>query len=251
MPIRRRATADLTETESEPCQDGLLVNHWNTAVPDGDTILHPGYGLTLPIDASPEVFCSFLGIPFPGREQHDAATFDLQRTGRFALPDFGVPWVEPSRPGPACGSRSRSSPDRHGGSPPPGGARRCALQRGRLESGRDVGFSPMREGRRFPQDARMTSGPSRRAGGSAQSFLVEHYRPGITDDAFRAALARVRASAAAMRRNGSSIRCVHSMLVPEDEAMLSVIDAASSDLVEQLFARAGVRVDRIVRALAH
>ena len=54
-----------------------------------------------------------------------------------------------------------------------------------------------------------------------------------------------------MRRDGSKVRCVHSTLVPEDEAILSVIDAASSELVEQLFARAGVRVDRIVRALAH
>lgn len=97
----------------------------------------------------------------------------------------------------------------------------------------------------------MTSGPSSPARRSAQSFLVEHYRPGITADAFLDALARMRASAAAMRRDGSPIRCVHSTLVPEDEAMLSVIDAASSELVEQLFARAGVRVDRIVRALAH
>ena len=97
----------------------------------------------------------------------------------------------------------------------------------------------------------MRSASSRHAGGSAQSFLVEHYRPGITADAFRDATARVRASAAAMRRDGSPIRCLHVTLVPEDEAMLSVIDAASSELVEQLFARAGVRVDRIVRALAH
>lgn len=91
----------------------------------------------------------------------------------------------------------------------------------------------------------MSSAPGR---GTAQSFLVEHYRPGITPDAFRNAKARMRASAAAMRRDGSAIRCVHATLVPEDETMLSVIDAASSELVEQLFARAGVRVDRIVRA---
>jgi hypothetical protein len=97
----------------------------------------------------------------------------------------------------------------------------------------------------------MIPGPSRPGGGSAQSFLVEHYRPGITPDAFRATMARIRASAKAMRRDGSSIRCVHSTLVLADEAMLSVIDAASSELVEQLFARAGVRVDRIVTALAH
>jgi hypothetical protein len=97
----------------------------------------------------------------------------------------------------------------------------------------------------------MSLAPGRLAGGSAQSFLVEHYRPGITPDTFRAAMARIRASAAAMRRDGSPIRCVHATLVPEDEAVLSVIAAASSELVEQLFARAGVRVDRIVAVLAH
>jgi len=94
----------------------------------------------------------------------------------------------------------------------------------------------------------MSPAPGR---GTAQSFLVEHYRPGITPDTFRAAMARVRASAAEMRRDGSAVRCLHSTFVPEDEAMLSVIDAASRELVEQLFARAGVRVDRIVTALAH
>ena len=97
----------------------------------------------------------------------------------------------------------------------------------------------------------MRAGPSRPGGGSPQSFLGEHYRPGNTPDAFRDASARVRTIAAAMRRDGTSIRCVHSTLDPEDEAMLSVTDAASSDQVEQLFALADVRVDRIVTALAH
>ncbi len=97
----------------------------------------------------------------------------------------------------------------------------------------------------------MSPAPGRPARRPAQSFLVEHYRPGITAGAYRDATARLRASAAAMRRDGSAIRCVHATLVPEDEAMLAVIDAASSTLVEQLFARAGVRVDRMVQALAH
>lgn len=80
-----------------PYQDGLLVNYWNTAVPDNDVILHPGYGLILPVDANPEVFFSFFGIPFPGREQHYDATFGLQRTDQFVLPDFGIPHVIPRR----------------------------------------------------------------------------------------------------------------------------------------------------------
>jgi len=74
----------------------------------------------------------------------------------------------------------------------------------------------------------MSPGPSRPAGRRAQSFLVEHDRPGVTPYTFRATIARIRASAVAMRRDGSASRCVHSTFVPEDEATLSVIDAASN-----------------------
>ena len=88
--------ANPNRVDRYPYQDGLLVNYWNTAVEDNDTVLHPGYGLILPVDAHPEVF-TFLGIPFPGREQHYDATFGLQRTDKFVLPAFGVPQVIPSR----------------------------------------------------------------------------------------------------------------------------------------------------------
>jgi hypothetical protein len=82
-----------------------------------------------------------------------------------------------------------------------------------------------------------------------KSWLVEQYRPGLTADVFRSTTNSVRRTAAAMARAGTPIRYRHSTLVPEDEAAYSVIDAATPALVEELYARAGVRFDRILTAL--
>jgi hypothetical protein len=84
---------------------------------------------------------------------------------------------------------------------------------------------------------------------AATTYLVEHYWPGITAEAFRAAAKHVRATARAMARGGTPIRYLHSIMVPADEAAFCVFDAASMELIEQLYARAGVRFDRIVAAL--
>lgn len=83
----------------------------------------------------------------------------------------------------------------------------------------------------------------------ATTYLVEHYWPGITPEAFRSATARVRAAAREMARGGSPIRFRHSTMVPADEAAFCVLDATSMELIEQVYARAGVRFDRIVAAL--
>ena len=81
------------------------------------------------------------------------------------------------------------------------------------------------------------------------TYLVEHYWPGITAETFSSAAERVRTTAAAMTRGGVPIRCLHSTMVPVDEAAFCVFTAASADLIEQLYARAGVRFERIVAAL--
>lgn len=81
------------------------------------------------------------------------------------------------------------------------------------------------------------------------SWLVEQYRPGLTADGFRAATDKVRRTAAAMARAGAPIRHRHSILVPDDEAAYSVIDAATPELVAELYTRAGVHFDRILTAL--
>jgi hypothetical protein len=81
------------------------------------------------------------------------------------------------------------------------------------------------------------------------TYLVEHYWPGLTADAFRSASERVRAAADAMARAGTPIRFVRSIMVPSDEAAFCLLDAASEDVIAQLYTRAGVRFDRIVAAL--
>lgn len=80
------------------------------------------------------------------------------------------------------------------------------------------------------------------------SWVVEHYWPGLTREVFRAAAEQVRRAAEAMARDGTPIRHRHSTLVPADETAFSVIDAASRDVVEALYARAGIRFDRILTA---
>ena len=85
----------------------------------------------------------------------------------------------------------------------------------------------------------------RRAG---TTYLVEQYWPGVSADAFSSAIARVRATAEAMARRGVSVRYLHSTMVPVDEASFCVFAAASAELIEQLYASAGVRFERIVEA---
>ena len=88
-----------------------------------------------------------------------------------------------------------------------------------------------------------------RAGAPEATYLVEHYWPGITAEAFRSATERVRAAARAMARGGTPIRYLHSTMIPADEAAFCVLQAATTEVIEQLYARAGVRFDRIVAAL--
>jgi hypothetical protein len=83
----------------------------------------------------------------------------------------------------------------------------------------------------------------------AKTYLVEHYWPGITAEAFHSTTRRVRTTARSMARDGSPIRYRHSIMVPADEAAFCVFDAVSMELIEQLYARAGLRFDRIVAAL--
>ena len=80
------------------------------------------------------------------------------------------------------------------------------------------------------------------------SWLVEHYGPSLARGAFHAAATQLRRTAQAMARDGTRIRYRHTTVVPDDEVVLSVIDAASVEVVQALYQRAGVRFDRISTA---
>ena len=81
------------------------------------------------------------------------------------------------------------------------------------------------------------------------TYLVEHYWPGSGAERFLATTELVRAAAAAMAESGASIRFLRAIIVPGDEAGFCLFDAASMEVVEQLYHRAGVGFDRIVDAL--
>ncbi len=82
-----------------------------------------------------------------------------------------------------------------------------------------------------------------------KTYLVEHYWPGVTAERFSAAADRVRSSAEQMRREGTSVRFLHSTFVPKDEAAFCVFEAPTAGLVEEAYERADVRFERIVDAL--
>lgn len=81
------------------------------------------------------------------------------------------------------------------------------------------------------------------------TFLVEHYWPGVTEASFREATDQVRTAAEELAASGEPIVFMHSTLVLEDENALCVFRATSQGVVEEAYARAGVRFERIVGAL--
>jgi hypothetical protein len=82
----------------------------------------------------------------------------------------------------------------------------------------------------------------------SQTFLVEHYWPGVTIAAFREAAERVRACAAELTTPDASIEFLHSTMVPEDEAAFCVFRASSLAVVAEAYRSAGVKFERILDA---
>jgi hypothetical protein len=82
-----------------------------------------------------------------------------------------------------------------------------------------------------------------------RTYLVEHYWPGVTPEAFGEAAERVRTSALELEAAGYEVRFLHSTLVPEDEAAYCVLMADSPLLVQETYAKAGVRFERLVAAV--
>jgi hypothetical protein len=82
-----------------------------------------------------------------------------------------------------------------------------------------------------------------------QTFLVEHYRPGLTAADLRHAARTIRAATLALEGEGSPVHYVRSTIVPGDEAFLSVFEAESEEAVRRAYARAGVPFERISLAI--
>jgi hypothetical protein len=74
-------------------------------------------------------------------------------------------------------------------------------------------------------------------------FIVERYWPGVTE-------ADVRLTAAALRAaDGTDVRYLGSILMPEDEVVLFQFDAVSAHRVAANGEQAGLRCDRVVSAV--
>jgi Nickel responsive protein SCO4226-like len=78
-----------------------------------------------------------------------------------------------------------------------------------------------------------------------RTYLVEHYRPGLTVDTFKQWAAQIRATATAMEREGERVRYVRSAIVPGDESLLCVLEAATEEQVRELYSRAGLPFERL------
>jgi hypothetical protein len=78
-----------------------------------------------------------------------------------------------------------------------------------------------------------------------QTYLVEQYRPGLTVDGLKQWAVRVREATGELEREGKSVRYLRSTIVPADESLLCVLEAASEELVREAYARAGLPFERL------
>jgi Protein of unknown function (DUF4242) len=77
------------------------------------------------------------------------------------------------------------------------------------------------------------------------TYLVEGYCPGLSVEELRRLASRVRGAAAEMEQAGMPLRLVGSTIVPTDESFLCTIEAASENLVREVYARAAIPFERI------
>jgi hypothetical protein len=78
-----------------------------------------------------------------------------------------------------------------------------------------------------------------------QTYLVEHYRPGLGVDRLKQWAVRVREATVEMEREGNPVRYLRSTIVPADESLLCVLEAATEELVREAYARAGIPFERL------
>ena len=84
--------------------------------------------------------------------------------------------------------------------------------------------------------------------GARPTFLVEQYQPGFEIGRLRRTAAEVRESADELEREGKQVRFLRSTIIPADEALLCLLEAASEELVRETYDRAGISFDRISAA---
>jgi hypothetical protein len=82
-----------------------------------------------------------------------------------------------------------------------------------------------------------------------QTYLVEHYRPGLEAEQLKRWAGRVRDAVDELERKGVPVRFLRATIVPRDESFLCVLEAASEKLVCEAYAGAGIPFERISLAI--
>jgi Protein of unknown function (DUF4242) len=80
-------------------------------------------------------------------------------------------------------------------------------------------------------------------------YLLERYAPRSDSDAAAASADRARREAEQMSREGTPVRLVRSIFVPDDETCFELYEAESLDAVREAARRAELRVDRITKTV--
>ncbi|MGH7359236.1 MAG: nickel-binding protein [Candidatus Rokuibacteriota bacterium] len=80
-------------------------------------------------------------------------------------------------------------------------------------------------------------------------FLVELYVSRTDAGAVELGAARARAAAEALTREGTPVRYLRSIFVPEDETCF-LYEAGSADAVREAAGRAGLAFERVAEAIA-
>ncbi len=97
--------------ERFPYQNGLLVWYVDYSFEDNDTIVHPGGGLVLPVDARPAPITFPDGVKLGNRRQPWDATFGLHKTDKVTFHRNGTPVTV--GPQPAIPTFDDSDPNRY------------------------------------------------------------------------------------------------------------------------------------------
>ena len=82
-----------------------------------------------------------------------------------------------------------------------------------------------------------------------RTFLVERYWPGVDEATARNVVASLEQAARAMTAEGTPVAHVGSILMPADEVVFSLIEAADEHAARQVNERAAVPLDRIAAAV--
>jgi hypothetical protein len=82
------------------------------------------------------------------------------------------------------------------------------------------------------------------------NYVVERYRPSSDPQSLRSVADRLTAGAQHLSDEGTAVRYMDTIFLPDDETCLHLFEAGSEADVRAVARRAGVEVDRVVPAEA-